>query len=75
MTIRGKFEYDGNFITVCCDNKLYTIARNTGEWGFLPVGGITALGMVLTQADFDRIAARMTQYGEFELIRTETLLK
>lgn len=36
--ITGKYYTDANFINVCTDNTLYTIARNTGDWGCRKVG-------------------------------------
>lgn len=31
MRITGKYYADGNFVNVCTDNTLYTIAKNTGD--------------------------------------------
>lgn len=31
MIIKGKYEVDSNFTTVYANNKMYTIAKNTGE--------------------------------------------
>lgn len=42
--IFGKYETDSNFTTVYCDNTIYTIARNTGDWGCVAVGQRTAMG-------------------------------
>ena len=34
MKVIGKYQVDDNFTTVCCDRKIYTIAKN-GDWRFV----------------------------------------
>lgn len=41
MRITGKYYIDANFINVCTNNTLYTIARNTGDWGCRKAGTFT----------------------------------
>ena len=65
--ITGKFEKDNNFITVYCDNTIYTIAKNTGDWACVKVGERTATGQILTQEAFDKWASECTEVGTFEL--------
>lgn len=65
--ITGKFKKDSNFITVYCDNTIYTIARNTDNWGYVKVGERTAMGQILTQEAFDKWASECTEVGTFEL--------
>lgn len=67
MIIKGKYEQDGNFTTVYCDNKIYTIARNTGDWGCVAVGGRTTTGHILTQEVYDEWEKECTREGSFEL--------
>ena len=67
MTITGKYYADDNFIYLFNGNTMYTIARNTGDWGSVTVGGRTASGQKVTQADFDRWIANADSEGTFEL--------
>lgn len=48
MIIIGKYEKDDNFITVYSNNVIYTIARNTVEYGMLKVGDVDKAGHRLT---------------------------
>ena len=48
--ITGKYYTDANFINVCTDNTLYTIARNTGDWGCRKVGDKTGFGVFDSKA-------------------------
>ena len=65
--ITGKFEKDDNFTTVYCDDTIYTIAKNTGDWACVKVGERTATGQILTQEAFDKWASQCTEVGTFEL--------
>ena len=65
--IKGKYETDQNFTTVYCDNTVYTIARNTGEWGCIKVGETTAMGQILTQEVYSKWASECEKDGIFEL--------
>ena len=67
MKITGRYTKDENFTTVYTDNKIYTIARNTGEWGYLKVGERSYMGQILDQATYDRWAAEAEKVGTFEL--------
>lgn len=69
MKITGRYEQDQNFTTIYGnDNRLYVIARKTGEWGSLGVGDTGANGLVLTQELFDKWAAECKEeVGTFEL--------
>ena len=67
MKITGKYYADDNFICLFKNATMYTIARNTGDWGRVTVGGYTAYGQKVTQADFDRWIANADQEGTFEL--------
>lgn len=67
MTITGKYKKDENFTTVYVDNRIYTIARNTGEYGVAAVGGHAATGGVITQELYDRWSSECAKTGTFEL--------
>ena len=67
MIIKGKYEVDSNFTTVYSNNTIYTIARNTGEWGCVSVGQMTAMGLVLTQEAYDKLSSECEKEGVFEL--------
>ena len=67
MTVTGKYERDNNFTTVYANNCIYTIARNTGDWGCLPVGGTAFVGGKLTQERYNELAAACSDEGTFEL--------
>ena len=67
MKITGKYETNSNFTTVYCDNTIYTIARNTDNWGCVKVGERTAMGQILTQETFDKWASECIEVGTFEL--------
>ena len=65
--IKGKYETDSNFTTVYCDNTVYTIARNTGEWSCIKVGETTAMGQILTQEAYDKWTSECEREGTFEI--------
>ena len=67
MKITGKYKKDDNFTTVYYDNTIYTIARNTGNWGSVTVGQMTAIGQILTQEVYDKWASECEREGTFEL--------
>ena len=67
MTSKGKYEKNDNFTTVYSDNAIYTIARNTGEWGVLKVGEFGATGHQLTQEIYDKWEGKCTKEGTFSL--------
>lgn len=64
--ITGKYYTDQNFINVCTDNTLYTIAKNTGDWGCRKVGEQTGFG-VFDQAAFKAELEQCNKTGTFEL--------
>lgn len=71
MKIHGNYEIDDNFIKVYANNRIYTIARNTGDWGSVGVGERTAMGQVLDQATYDKWVAECLKEGDFELSEEE----
>lgn len=64
--ITGKYYTDGNFVNVCTDNTLYTIARNTGDWGCRKVGDKTGFGIFDSEA-YKAELEQCTKTGTFEL--------
>lgn len=67
MTITGKYKKDDNFTTLYAGNRIYTIARNTGEYGVAAVGDRAAVGGVITQELYDRWSSECVETGTFEL--------
>ena len=67
MIIKGKYEEDSNFFTVYSNNKMYTIAKNSNDWGCLSVGGTSATGHILTQERYNEMEASCEEEGVFEL--------
>lgn len=68
MKIKGRYEKDLNFICVYCDNTIYTIARNSGEWGALKVGERDRTsGNVLTLELYKEMESACEKSGTFEL--------
>lgn len=68
MIIKGKYERDSNFVTIYGDdNRLYTIARATGEWGSVGVGEMTGMARLLTQEWFNEHRGACSKYGKFVL--------
>ena len=67
MKITGKYYVDDNFTYLFKNSTMYTIARNTGDWGSVTFGEHTAYGQKVTQADFDRWIANADSEGTFEL--------
>ena len=67
MIVHGCYTKDENFTTVFSGGVMYTIARNTGDWGSVKVGGRVASGQVFTKADYNRLKEDCDQVGTFEL--------
>lgn len=67
MTIRGRYEEDENFITVYADNRIYTIAKNSGNWSSVGTGERAYIGGVLTQKRFNELASACSKEGVFKL--------
>lgn len=67
MKIYGNFEKDQNFITVYSENRIYKIARSTGDWASLGVGEVSATGHVLDQETYDEWESKCSEEGTFEL--------
>ena len=67
MRVRGCYTKDSNFITLFSSDTMYTIARNTGEWGSVRVGGTFANGRPVTKADYERMKEECDQVGTFVL--------
>lgn len=72
MTIIGCYTRDDNFDTVFSNDVMYTIARNTGEWRSVKVGGTLANGQPFTKADYERFKEECDQVGTFILEEGET---
>lgn len=67
MRVRGCYTKDSNFITLFSSDTMYTIARNTGEWGSVRVGGTFANGQPFTKADYERMKEECDSVGTFVL--------
>lgn len=67
MRVRGCYTKDSNFITLFSNDTMYTIARNTGEWRSVRVGGTFANGRPFTKADYERFKEECDQVGTFVL--------
>lgn len=67
MRVRGCYTKDDNFTTVFSSDTMYTIARNTGEWGSVRVGGTFANGQPFTNADYEKMKEECDQVGTFVL--------
>ena len=67
MRVTGKYEKDQNFIRVYSNNTVYTIARNSGEWGALKVGECDRQGNVLTLKQFKAWENACEKTGTFVL--------
>ena len=67
MTICGKYSVDSNFVTVYTnEGRLYTIARNTGDYGYVEIGTYM-MGHKLTWELFDRLQSTCRRVGTFDL--------
>ena len=71
MTITGLYKSDSNFITVYSDNRIYTIAKNSDEWGCVAVGEQTASGHILSQEIYDKWKSSCNKTGIFVLKEDE----
>lgn len=67
IKVRGKFKKDSNFIYVYSEDTLYTLARNSSDWGAVRIGERTASGALLDQATFEEWKDACTKEGVFEL--------
>ena len=67
MRVTGKYEKDQNIIRVYSNNTVYTIARNSGEWGALKVGEHDRQGNVLTLEQFKAWENACEKTGTFVL--------
>jgi hypothetical protein len=67
MRVRGCYTKDSNFITLFSSDVMYTIARCTGEWRSVKVGGTFANGQPFTKADYERMKEECDQVGTFVL--------
>ena len=67
MTVIGCYERDENFTTVYSNDVMYTIARATGKWGAVRVGGTLANGQPFTKADYERFKEGCDSVGVFTL--------
>lgn len=61
MVIYGRYDdSDKYFITVYSNNVVYTIARNTGIWGYIAVGE-----QGFTQSMYDNLKKRCVKASPF----------
>ena len=67
MQITGKYTTDSNFTTVYTDDTLYTLARNSSDWGCVKIGNRSATGHILDRETFEKWKAECTKEGTFEL--------
>ena len=67
MEIQGRYTKNENFIMVYTEDTLYTIARNTGEWGSRKIGELTATGHLLDRETFEKLKAECSKEGTFEI--------
>ena len=67
MTIKGKYIQDQNFTTVYTEDTLYTLARNSSDWGCVKIGERTATGQILDRETFEKWKSKCTKEGTFEL--------
>lgn len=67
----ARYTCDDNFTDIYAGNRIYTIARNTGNWGSVAVGERMAMGGVLTQELYDKWCSECTSTGTFELKEAE----
>lgn len=67
MKVKGRYMRDHNFTTIYTGDRVYTVARATGEWSSVGVGERTYMGNVLTQERYNAMEADCHQEGEFEL--------
>nr|DAI04310.1 MAG TPA: hypothetical protein [Caudoviricetes sp.] len=67
MQIKGKYTTDSNFISVYTEDMLYTLARNSSDWGCVKVGERTATGQILDRETFEKWKSECTKEGTFEL--------
>lgn len=67
MTIKGKYTTDSNFTTVYTEDTVYTLARNSSDWGCIKVGDMTATGHILDRKSFEKMKLECTKEGTFTL--------
>lgn len=67
MTIYGKYTIDTNWIIMFCDNTIYTVARNSGDWGSITVGETAYVGGILTQEAYNEMASKADKVGTIVL--------
>ena len=67
----ARYTCDENFTTVYAGNRIYTIARNTGDYGSVAVGERMAMGDVLTQELYDKWSSECATISAFELTEAE----
>lgn len=67
MLITGKYETDSNFVTVYANNTVYTMAKNSREWGAIQIPGRTATYLPLDLNWYKECEAECTETGTFEL--------
>lgn len=67
MKIYGRYKVDQNFVTICSNGTIYTVARNTGQVGRISIGDYMFHGGKLTQSGYDQILSMCDKEKEFDL--------
>ena len=67
MKITGKYIKDDNFITLFSNGTIYTIARNSDDWGAVSIGEKTAMGVLVTPKNYAEYEKRAEKSGTFTL--------
>lgn len=66
MKIFGRYYVDQNFVTICSNGTIYTVARNSGQIGRVSIGEYMFNGRKLTQEGYDQIASKCNREKEFD---------
>lgn len=67
MNVTGKYKMGINFITVFSSGRIYTVARDTGDWRSVEIGQRTDTGLYLTPEEYDRMESECKLTGTFNL--------
>lgn len=67
MVVVGRVIRDNNFITVCADGVIYTMARGCADWSSCRIGDIAACGGTITANVYNMLASRATGVGAYAL--------
>lgn len=66
MIVTGRTYKDDNFVYLCTEDTLYTIARATGDWSSITVDPQNRKGY-LTREMFESYKANCNSEGTYEL--------